>query len=332
MLGKVINKGKYSKIKEGQIIQHTEYIAFGETFVDEHSVNPRQPYLFNGKELDFETGLYYYGARYYDPKVSLWLNVDPLAEKYPETSPYTYTLNNPIMLVDPDGNEPYCPSCKTKEDWDLYRGYWDNSISMMGGNMYLGTNMPSHIKVLFIDGNLERPYVSINGQVQDNIEELKNRTRLDVFSEFFTPIINIPEVVISKVWNSSSKGGNWFTRNIINPIKSLFSSSTNSDEFIEPVTNTIYKRPNNATTPAQRASVKGKECVTCGKKSSKMVADHKTPLVQEYYRTGTIDKTKMKSLEAVQPQCSTCSSKQGAEMRKYSQEMKRRINERTNGN
>ena len=61
------------------------------------------PYLFNGKELDSETGLYYYGARYYDPKVSLWLNVDPLAEKYPNISPYTYVANNPINAIDPDG-------------------------------------------------------------------------------------------------------------------------------------------------------------------------------------------------------------------------------------
>ena len=61
------------------------------------------PYLFNGKELDTETGLYYYGARYYDPRVSLWLNVDPLAEKYPNISPYTYVANNPINAIDPDG-------------------------------------------------------------------------------------------------------------------------------------------------------------------------------------------------------------------------------------
>lgn len=66
----------------------------------------KQPYLFNGKELDFETGLYYYGARYYDPKVSIFLNVDPLAEKYPHISPYTYVANNPINAIDPDGREP----------------------------------------------------------------------------------------------------------------------------------------------------------------------------------------------------------------------------------
>ncbi len=63
------------------------------------------PYRFNGKELDPETGNYYYGARYYDPKISVWLSVDPLAHKYPSLSPYVFTGNNPIMLVDPDGRD-----------------------------------------------------------------------------------------------------------------------------------------------------------------------------------------------------------------------------------
>ncbi|NAW50674.1 type IV secretion protein Rhs, partial [Elizabethkingia argentiflava] len=39
---------------------------------------------------------YYYGARYYNPRVSLWLNVDPLAEKMPSWSPYSYSFNNPV--------------------------------------------------------------------------------------------------------------------------------------------------------------------------------------------------------------------------------------------
>ncbi len=56
------------------------------------------PYLYNGKELDRETNLYYYGARYYDPKISIFVNVDPLAEKMPNYSPYNYTLNNPNPL------------------------------------------------------------------------------------------------------------------------------------------------------------------------------------------------------------------------------------------
>ncbi len=63
------------------------------------------PYKFNGKELDAETGLYYYGARYYDPRISIWLSVDPLAEEFPSVNPYVYCLNNPINMIDPDGRK-----------------------------------------------------------------------------------------------------------------------------------------------------------------------------------------------------------------------------------
>ena len=77
-----------------------------------------EPYKFNGKELDDETGnyyyyYYYYGARYYDPKWSVWLSVDPMAEKYPGWSPYNYTLNNPIKYVDPNGLTDYKLNKKT---------------------------------------------------------------------------------------------------------------------------------------------------------------------------------------------------------------------------
>jgi len=68
----------------GNVTQHVEYVPFGEVFIEERDNETwSTPYKFNGKELDEETGLYYYGARYYDPRVSLWLGVDPLAEKYP---------------------------------------------------------------------------------------------------------------------------------------------------------------------------------------------------------------------------------------------------------
>jgi RHS repeat-associated protein len=63
------------------------------------------PYLFNSKELDEETGLYYYGARYYNPRESVWLSADPIAEKYPNVSPYAYTFQNPVRYTDPTGME-----------------------------------------------------------------------------------------------------------------------------------------------------------------------------------------------------------------------------------
>ncbi len=104
--------------------------------------------------------------------------------------------------------------------------------------------------------------------------------------------------------------------------------STNKVVTDAPVTNTIYKRPNNATTNAQRNSVQGKPCVDCGQTTTPMVADHKTPLVVEHYTTGAIDKVKMKSLDAVQPQCTTCSYRQAGQMSNYSKKMKTIIQER----
>ncbi|GJM65027.1 SpvB/TcaC N-terminal domain-containing protein [Persicobacter diffluens] len=91
----------------GEVYQHLEYFAYGETFVEEHSNTHRTPFLFNGKELDDETGLYYYGARYYDPRGSVWLSVDPKAEKLLDQSPYNYALNNPVIYQDPNGEFPW---------------------------------------------------------------------------------------------------------------------------------------------------------------------------------------------------------------------------------
>jgi RHS repeat-associated protein len=54
-------------------------------------------------ERDWETGNYYYGARYYNPKISVWLSVDPLASEAPDLTPYRFSFNNPLNVVDPNG-------------------------------------------------------------------------------------------------------------------------------------------------------------------------------------------------------------------------------------
>jgi len=64
-------------------------------------------YTFSAKEKDTETGYSYFGSRYYNSDLSIWLSVDPMADKYPSMSPYTYCANNPVRLVDPDGEEVY---------------------------------------------------------------------------------------------------------------------------------------------------------------------------------------------------------------------------------
>lgn len=97
----------YITDSDGEVSQHVEYVPFGEVFIEELSSSAKlnTPYLFNGKEFDEETGLYYYGARYYDPRTSLWLSTDPMELKYSNISTYTYCANNPVKLIDPQGTE-----------------------------------------------------------------------------------------------------------------------------------------------------------------------------------------------------------------------------------
>ena len=62
-------------------------------------------HTFSAKEKDTETGLSYFGSRYYSSDLSIWLSVDPMSDKYPSLSPYVYCADNPVKLVDPNGEE-----------------------------------------------------------------------------------------------------------------------------------------------------------------------------------------------------------------------------------
>jgi RHS repeat-associated protein len=121
---------------DGEIVQHVEYLPFGEVFIEERNNSWNTPYLFNSKELDEETGLYYYGARYYNPRESVWLSVDPLFEK--TMTPYQYTYQNPLKYTDPTGMKG--------EDWVQQgsRIIWDEEVTSKNntkpGQTYIGKN------------------------------------------------------------------------------------------------------------------------------------------------------------------------------------------------
>ena len=99
-----LGSSNYITNLDGEVSQHIEYVPFGEVFIEERNNTWNTPYLFNAKEFDEETGMYYYGARYYEPRLSLWMSVDRFAEKYPATSGYNYAINNPVRYIDINGD------------------------------------------------------------------------------------------------------------------------------------------------------------------------------------------------------------------------------------
>ena len=97
----------YVTDEDGNITQYEAYLPYGELLVDEHSSSESMPYKFNGKQLDDETGLYYYGARYMNPVASIWYGVDPLTDKYPNVGAIGYCVGNPISFKDIEGKFPF---------------------------------------------------------------------------------------------------------------------------------------------------------------------------------------------------------------------------------
>jgi len=108
-------------------------LTISETTVRSHLA---ENYAFASKERDTETGLSYFGARYYSSELSIWLSVDPMSGNYPSTSPYAYCRNNSIILYDPNG---------MFDDWVEDKNghvYWDENATSQEtakeGETYLG--------------------------------------------------------------------------------------------------------------------------------------------------------------------------------------------------
>ena len=142
----------------GEKYEHIEYTPYGELWIEEVNKPEKTPFRFTGKELDEETGLYYYGARYLDPKYSRWLSGDPAITDYMSGSDageggiyntvnlsvYHCAGNNPVKYTDPDGK------------WINFvigavTGFLTSTASEVGSRMASGQSFGTALKNTFTD-------------------------------------------------------------------------------------------------------------------------------------------------------------------------------------
>jgi RHS repeat-associated protein len=122
----------------GYATQHLQYLPFGETFVDQQNGYDAR-YTFSAKELDDETQYSYFGARYYDSDLSVWLSVDAMSDNTPGVSPYAYCINNPVIIFDPDGNDWFVDEVTGDVHYNSRLG--KNDAAQVGENYkWLGAN------------------------------------------------------------------------------------------------------------------------------------------------------------------------------------------------
>jgi RHS repeat-associated protein len=171
---------------DGQEYERIEYTPYGELWVEKTREGIEMiPFRFTGKELDAETGLYYYGARYLDPKTSVWLSADPALGEYVPGAPideearkrngnlpgmggvyntvnlhlYHYAGNNPLKFTDPTGMSDWEYSFNqeamiTQDDATMEFGYdqpvdgsKDMTVSNLGQGGYVEFKGPGGVSV-----------------------------------------------------------------------------------------------------------------------------------------------------------------------------------------
>lgn len=121
---------------------------------------------------------YYYGTRYYNPSISIFISVDPLAEKYYHINPYTYVANNPITNIEIDGRFWWSSSDKKKAD-KLRKQYDSNLNSLNRRLTKLNTQLSKSTDVgtqrmINVDIAAANDQISANNKAIDNLDNLEN--------------------------------------------------------------------------------------------------------------------------------------------------------------
>uniref|UniRef100_UPI002620A60D DUF6443 domain-containing protein n=1 Tax=uncultured Aquimarina sp. TaxID=575652 RepID=UPI002620A60D len=198
-----------------EILQEKNYYPFGlqhkgynDLIVSEHN------YGFGGKEEQDELGLVWldFGARNYDPALGRWMNLDPLAEKYYGISSYNYALNNPVLLIDPDGR-------------DVIISIDDNGNITISSNIYIKGSGANEKEAKKIERSIESYWNSSGlGYTDENGKESKVRfdVNVQVYDEETTELKegdNLIEIKDEKgrsnVSNIRGNRGTWYSKEAV---------------------------------------------------------------------------------------------------------------------
>ena len=159
-----------------------DYLPYGDILKTHQTGQTSEKYLSTEHERDPSTGLDYRLARYSDPIVGRFLSVDPKAAKFPSWSPYSFSFNNPIYFIDPDGQEPTPAEAARmaahvygdKKD-NILTGGWRVSQRDFGVQLQDATGLKSLIYERVVDGKVKEYTYATAGteNLQDWIENGK---------------------------------------------------------------------------------------------------------------------------------------------------------------
>jgi RHS repeat-associated protein len=304
----------------GRVVSRHDYLPFGEeipgTVGARSALADYRPadlprHRFTGKERDRESGLDYFGARYFSAASGRFTGADPdnagaMLIEPQSWNGYAYTLNNPLKYVDPDG--------------EAIETVWDAANLAMDVASF-ASNVAA--------GNVGGAALDAVGLVYDAVA-----TAVPLLPGGAGTIIKAARAA-DKVADAVQAADN--VTDAAKAVDNLADLARSADRVVDAgdtakaadaisgLPAEAYRRPSGATTRAQRETVQGQPCVGCGKVDGKKYADHKDPLVKQHYEGGGIDKRKMRDPKGVQAHCPTCSNRQGAEMSRYSRAKRKEL-------
>ena len=142
-------------IEGDEILQVTDYYPFGMRHeIEGYPNHANQKYLYNGKELQEETGWYDYGFRFYDPAIARFTTIDPLTEKNNSQSGFVYAANNPIKYIDFMGLDTLLVDKKGRFAEESIKG-GDNDVIVKVSNRERRKGEINHKKDHEVSGDFE---------------------------------------------------------------------------------------------------------------------------------------------------------------------------------